>query len=334
MRARALRIALGAVLVAILGAGCNPDKNKLLFKPQPNAKRTVDTEEAMNVSINLAGMNLGFGMSTESTFELTPKTVDDQGTATVEVACRSMGVEVTGLDALTGGGLPGGNFPGMPPRPAGAPANDDPFAMKAIKVALKAIEGETFSVKVNKLGEIVEVNGADAVAEKAAAAFKAPAGAPPLQPKSEFRKLLGDDAMKRTLQNVFVARPDKKLNPGDSWQGRIESGNAMFEVARDTTLTVKGRNGGVVSVEAPAQTSVNLESGFVSQAGRAIPSLKIDISGQSTGTLSFEEQTGWLSESIATGQIPGTISAQIPQMGNFSTPVEVAYKMTVRNTPS
>ena len=65
MRVHMLGIVVVAVAIAVLGSGCNPDKNKLLFKPQPGAKRVVDSEVAMNFSLNLMGMSLAFGSSTD-----------------------------------------------------------------------------------------------------------------------------------------------------------------------------------------------------------------------------------------------------------------------------
>ncbi|MBM3289060.1 MAG: hypothetical protein FJY92_02805 [Candidatus Hydrogenedentes bacterium] len=323
-----------AIAVAVLlGSGCNPDKNKLFFKPEQGAKRTVDTESAINFSMDLMGMKMGFGSSTEATFDLTTQSVDAAGIATIDVGIVSYRTEITGLDAMLGGAMPGGAMPGGGQIP-GMGAGDDPFGMKAMKTAFKAVEGEHFSVTVNKLGEITGVTGADALGAKAAAAFKAPEGMPKGAVSGDmFKMALGDTTMKSTLESVFVARPDKKLNAGDTWQGQSSGGSAMMQARSDVTYTVKERAGGSVNVDTAAKLSFEPQAEMVEQM-KKMPGLKIEISGQGAGTQSFDEATGWLTDSLVSGTIPGNISAQIPQMGNMSIPVEVSYKTSVKTFPA
>ena len=70
---------------------------------------------------------------------MTTRSVDEQGNATFDVAYKTLVYEMTGLDTMLGGGMPGAGAAGMPQVP-GVPGGDDPFGTKAIKVALKTVE--------------------------------------------------------------------------------------------------------------------------------------------------------------------------------------------------
>ena len=61
MRVRNLGIGVLLAVAVVVGSGCNPDKNKLLFKPQAGVKRLVDTEEAMNLYQAMDKMRKRFG---------------------------------------------------------------------------------------------------------------------------------------------------------------------------------------------------------------------------------------------------------------------------------
>ncbi|NUM56004.1 MAG: hypothetical protein HUU46_20375 [Candidatus Hydrogenedentes bacterium] len=322
MHARTTGIVFTFAIVLALGSGCNPDKNKLYFKPQQGAKRVVDMEVAMNTSITNVGTTMSFGNSTAYTFDLTVKQIDDSGTATFDAVIRSLSAEMT---------TP---FSGRMPQIPGMPGTDDPFGMKAMQSALKTAEGQSFTVKVNKLGQVTEISGADAIAEKAAADYKMPEIAKlPMTAEDIFVATIGDQSMKNLMQAVFAARPDKKLNIGDTWQEKLSLGNAASEVNWDATYTLKERSSGTVSVENVGQVSLNPAGNFLKKFGD-MPELKTEMSGQGTGTMRFDEASGWLVESTITANVPGNMSMTVPQMGSVSIPMDTSYKATVKSYPS
>ena len=330
MRVQKLAIAVTVIAVVTLGPGCNPDKNKLFFKPQQGAKRIVDAEEAMNVSMNVMGMSMSFGTSMEYTFDMTTNSIDELGNSTIDVAFKSVVYDMTGLDAMLGGG--GTGVAGMPAIP-GMPKGDDPFGIKSLKAAMKSVEGQSFTVKVSKLGEVTEVSGADTIAEKASSMYKPPAIAGPVSSKQVLTRAIGDEAMKKTMESIFNTRPDKKLNAGDTWQEKTTGGDAMVAMTQDTTMTVKERAGGMVNVESAAKIDITPAADMLKKMGE-MPGFKMELSGQGSGTYKFDEATGWLVDGVATAKIPGSMSMSAPQMGNMSIPIEASYKMSVKSYPS
>jgi hypothetical protein len=331
MRAQKLAIAVTVIAVVTLGPGCNPDKNKLFFKPQQGATRIVDTEEARNMTMNIMGMSMNIGTSMDYTFDMTTKSIDELGNSTIDVTFKSVKYDMTGLDAMLGGGGPGAA--GMPAMP-GMPKGDDPLGIKSVKTALKSAEGQSFTVTVSKLGEVTEVSGADAIAEKASSAYKLPALAGPVSSKQVLTLVIGDEAMKKTMESIFNTRPDKKLNAGDTWQDKTSGGDTMLTMTQDRTLTVKERAGGMVNVESAAKIDMTPAADMVKQLGQ-MPGFKMELSGQGSGTYKFDEATGWLVDGVAMApKISGSVSMSAPQMGNMSIPIEAAYKMSVKSYPS
>jgi len=326
MHVRLVGVTAAATLMLILGSGCNPDKNKLIFKPTPAAKLTVDTEEVYNLSMTAMGMSMGIGSSSENTFEMTAQTVDPAGVATIQAVIKSMEVDITGMEAMMGGGLPGIQ--------AGIEKNDDPIGMKAMKEALKAAKDQSFTVKVDRFGKVLEVTGADEIAAKVAEAYKQPKGLPPMPARSMFREIIGDKPMKEIMDSIFVSRPDLKLTNGKTWQGTFVRSNNATETAHDVTFTVRDRANGVVNIDTVAKVDVKPNAGLFAGAGPMADNIKFEVNGQGTGTLQIDEATGWVKDWSGSGTMPGNISVQVPEMGNMSMPIEISYKTSIKSFPS
>ena len=88
MRQRSAVIAIAVAALVVLGSGCNPDRNKLFFKPQTGAKRSVEVEDAMSYSMKAMGREIGFGLSRENAFDLETQSVEPDGSASLKVTCH------------------------------------------------------------------------------------------------------------------------------------------------------------------------------------------------------------------------------------------------------
>lgn len=305
---------LGAlVCVTMLFNGCgDPDKNKLIFKPEVNAARTVNVSNAANTSMSLMGMNMAIGVSDERTYIMTPTAVGDTGDVTMDVTYDYVKTEMTGMEGLMGGAAQ--NLPGM----------DDLFGMKAMQKALDTLKGQTFTMQVSRFGEVLNVDGADAIAGKLADAYEGPAHIPAAEMKSSIRNGYGDAAMLQNMKLVFLKSPDKALNAGDTWEEKTTVENMEMPVEIASTLTVGERNAGILPLTITNQMSVDFSKGPM---GKAIASGNADstLSGQGSGTAEFEESTGWPRSYVMTGKASGNIA--IPGAGSI--PLELATKTEI-----
>lgn len=318
---KTIRVAwvLGSILcVAILLNGCgNPDKNKLMFKPEVNAARTVNVSNASNSSMSLMGMSMTIGYTDQKTYIMTPTAVSDTGDVTLTVTYDFVKAEMTGMDAMMGGaGMP--NMPGM----------DDMFGMKAMQKALDTLKGQSFTVQVSKLGEVLRVEGADAIAEKVADAYEGPAHLPGAEMKSSIRDGYGDASMQEQMKRIFLKVPDKALNAGDSWEENLSTENMEVPVDITSTLTVGERNAGVLPFTIANQMSVDFSKGPMGKA-LASGNASATLTGQGSGTAEFEEATGWVRSYVTTGKASGNISAP----GGMSIPIEISTKTEITSFP-
>ncbi len=290
-------IATLLLCAAILFNGCgNPDQGKLLFKPELNVARTVNTSEAFTNTSKLMGMDMTFGTSKDVTYVMTPTAVDDEGTVAVDVVYDYVDTEVTGLDALLGG-AGAAQIPGM----------DDPFGTKAMQKALDSLKGERFTVRVSKFGDVLGVEGADEVAGKVADALQGPAHIPADQLKSQLRQGYGNEGTLEQMKQIFMKVPDKALNPGDSWQEDLTREDLGMPIDMTMTITAGERNAGILNLNIATQYSVDFSKGPMGEAMKSGGGSGT-MEGSGSGTAEYEDATGWPRKAVITAKGTGTIS--------------------------
>lgn len=301
--------------LAILITACgNPDKNKLLFRPELNTQRAVSSSQATNVVVKMMGMDMNFSSTSDISYVMTPKSVDEAGVVTLEVAYESARIQVTGMESMMQ------NVPNMPK----VPGMDDLYGAKAVQKALDTINGETFTARVSRQGEVLAVEGADAIADKLATACKPPAHIPADVMKERLKDEFGNEGVKEYLEGAFIKAPDKALNPGDTWQeteDRQEKG-----LHSEETYTVRERVGGSVALDLVAQYTMDASKmpGLGQMSGSGGNS---ELKGQGSGTIKVDDLTGWVLEGVSTGKVSGT-AAPAPGM---QVPLEISSKYEVHS---
>ncbi|MCC6488537.1 MAG: hypothetical protein IT364_13655 [Candidatus Hydrogenedentes bacterium] len=319
MKTTHLCMSLGLLFCAgILFNGCgDPDKNKLLFRPELNVARTVNTSDASNTSMKMMGMEMTIGASKEMSYVMTPTAVDENGVVTLEVVIDHVRNETTGLDGmLKGAGMP--QVPGM----------DDMFGEKAMQKALESMKGEKFTIRVSRNGEVLGVDGADAIASKIADAYTPPAHLPAEQIKSGIRQGYGNQGTLELMKQIFIKTPDQALNPGDTWQETTNRGSAEMPMEGTSTFTVGERNAGLLTLTTADQYQLDFSKGPMAGA-MAAGNASAKISGQGTGTAEYEETTGWPRKWVTTAKASGSISA----MQGVEMPMEISAKFEINSFP-
>jgi uncharacterized cupredoxin-like copper-binding protein len=318
---RTCLIACLLICVAVLLNGCgDPDKNKLLFRPELNVARTVNTSLNANTSMKLMGMEMNIGNSREVTYIMTPTAIADDGTVTVEVVYDYVKEEMSGLDAMLGGA----NLPGMQQMPG----MDDMFGTKAKSKALEALKGEKFTVRVSRLGEVVGVEGAEVAAGKLADAYQPPAHIPADEVKKQIRQEYGNENMTFQMKQVFLTTPDKALNSGDTWQEDITSDDPAMPLEVKSTITVGDRAGGILKLSSVDEYTIDFSKGPMgAMMGSGDAGAK--LAGQGSGTAEFDEASGWPRTSVSTMKASGSVSP----MEGMNMPMDVSVKVEVTSYP-
>lgn len=310
---------LALVCATILFNGCgDPDKNKLIFKPEVNVARNVNVSDAMTMSMNLMGMEMTIGNTKDTTYIMTPTAIDEVGNVTLEVTYDRIDTEVTGLDGLLGGA----NMPNVP-------GLEDPMGVKAMEKALEVMKGETFTLRVSRFGEVLGVEGADSIAAKVADAYDSPAHIPGADMKASLRQGLGDSGTVELMKQIFMKAPDQALNPGDSWQETITRDDLAIPTNITSTITVGGREAGILTLNSVDQYNFDFTKGPLGKAMTS-GSASATLSGEGSGTAEYEEATGWPRKFVSTAKASGSMS---PAAG-ISFPMEISAKSEVASYAS
>ncbi len=307
--------AILAVGIAILSTGCHSaDDGKLLFRPDLNAPRSVHTSDNTTTKMKLNGRDITFGNVREATYSMTPTAVTDDGTVTLDVVYDSVHEEMSAPE-----GLPGGDAPGI----------DDLFGNKSKQEALDVLKGERFTIRVSCLGEVLSVDGADACADKAVDAYKAPGHIPGEQVKQQIRHGLDNAAMKQQMRRVFLNVPDKALKPGDAWRNNSEFEGLPMPTKVESTNTLEKREDGIATIDTDYAYTVEMSKSPTGGASNPNPK-NAAITGKGSGTAEYEEATGWVRTSVSTMTASGTAAAK----GGASSPIEVSGKMETTSRPA
>ncbi|MCC6694309.1 MAG: hypothetical protein IT365_01645 [Candidatus Hydrogenedentes bacterium] len=303
--------------IALLSGCGDPDKNKLLFRPEINVARTVNTSDASSTNMKMMGMEMTIGASKEMSYVMTPTAIDENGVVSLDVVIDHIRTETTGLDGmLKGAGMP--QLPGM----------DDMFGEKAMQKALESMKGEKFTLRVSRNGEVLGVDGADAIASKIADAYAPPAHLPAEQIKTGIRQGYGNQGTLEMMKQIFIKTPDKALNPGDTWQETVNRGSAEMPVEGTSTVTVGERNAGLLTLSTTDQYQLDFSKGPMG-AAMASGKASAKITGQGTGTAEYEEATGWPRKWVTTGKASGSVSA----MQGMEMPMEISAKFEINSFP-
>ncbi len=328
MRIPKTSIVLGLlVAVACLLPGCsNPDKNKLIFKPKVGEKRTVLLKQENAQTMKMAGMGMNQSMTsgTDATYLLSVDSIDPEGTATITVTYDDMKFSVPGM------GAEGAAMPGM--EAMGNPAE----MMKKLQEAFK---GQTFTMRVSRLGEVLAIEGADKVVEKVIGAIGDDSNPMMSMMKEMMKTFMSEQTIKMGMTTLFVKAPDKSLNTADTWNDSFTFEMAGIPTTTDIAYTLRGRNGGYVTIDGALTSKVDFAN---SSMLKMLGDMKMtgDLTGKGTGVYSIDEASGWLTRREDKTNTSGKISMDMPKQlqgmpnmpSNISMDMEMEITTEVTNT--
>jgi len=321
MRIAKTGIALGLLLcVACLSPGCsNPDKNKLIFKPKVGDKRTVLLKQDTTQTIKMAAMGSMPAMTsgTDATYLLSVESVDPDGTSTIKVTYDDMTYRSPMLGAA---GMPGMDAAGANPA-------------DMIKKMQEAFKGQTFTVRVSRLGEVTAIEGADKIGENVSKAMGDDSNPMMKMVKDMMKTVIGEATIKAGMSTLFIKAPDKSLNAADTWNDSLTIETAGIPTTTDTAYTLVGRANGYVTINGALTTKINFAD---SSMAKMLGEIKMsgDLSGTGTGTYSIDEASGWLTHRADTSNVAGKMSMQMPKqlqgMPNMPSTVEMEMNMEIK----
>ncbi len=177
--------------------------------------------------------------------------------------------------------------------------------------------GQSFSMTVNKNGEVTELKGMEAIFNnmiKNMGLDTVPGG---MQAVAGFRNQFSDEQFKKNFGESFNILPSKEVKVGDTWA--IDNNNNMmgFEMKTKNTYTLKEIKGDLAIVDLVSDFNLGNENDE--------NDVKMKMDGSQNGSLKIDINTGMTIES----NIKQNISATQKMMGQeIPMKIEGNVKMT------
>jgi len=201
------------------------------------------------------------------------------------------------------------------------PPGAEPFA---------ALLGQTYVIKISPKGEVLDVNGVEAL--QAAVRKKLPPGAEADPAMSALSQYLDKNGIKQMVENSLSVYPDKPVEVGESWsKKRVIS--PMFELTIDSKWTLQKLEAGVAIIATTSSSRSNANKPV--EAGGM--KMRFDLAGTQDGTIRMQAATGLILLGQAQQQLKGEIklgdSDQGPPMMAIPVVFDTKAKIEMSDKP-
>ena len=214
--------------------------------------------------------------------------------------------------------------------PAGAVEYDSAKAPKQVPPparAFAALAGLGFKATLTPEGKVSAVEGLDAMFAEMVRKLELPEGPAKAAVQKALADQFGEEAMKQNVQNLFALYPDTPVSLGQTWQRRVVVTKG-FPVVIEGAYTLKGRSGGVATIETKATLSPNEAAGPIDLG---TGKMSYDLNGVQNGTAEVDEATGWTRSFTTQQVVSGTLRFK-PSGGapEATSPVTIEEKVTMQ----
>ena len=304
---------LAAAALATMLAGSLPlasgeaDKLQLLLRLKKDTSYTVKITNKQKISNTIHGEKRHTRRTTIITCVFSVQEVDSAGAAVLRCTYQSASLKQDG--------------------PAGKIEYDStnpPATVPLQAQGIAALVGLDFSVKISPQGRVTAILGADEMTKAIIDRFDLAEGPAKRSLKKTPRQHSGSQTIRQMMENMTALYPDKPVAVGESWSKRFPTSD-VIPMVLDTTWTLRGRKGGVATIEARATIKSDPDAPPV-QIGSS--RFRYDLDGRQEGTLALEEATGWTMEAV----IKQTLAGQVKVEGHPDHPQGTSWPLAVDST--
>lgn len=161
-------------------------------------------------------------------------------------------------------------------------------------LGLKAMSGKSFTFTIDRHGNILGFGGLE---EVRAAVEKELEGTSVAVQASQFAQTYTEESLRNSIAGVFSIYPDE---PADEWT----KNRNMVRAGAPTDIAVTYSWKDDETIDVSAEVTVD---GEMNQGGMQ---MNINLSGNQTGTLTIDPETGMVKEAINNGDMTGIVSTQ------------------------
>lgn len=309
---------LGFVTLSLLALGCAADCRpaaaqagdgspvELKYRLHAADSYRMRMTTIQRIKQNVQGQDIVMNMLIGMGYRMGVEAVDAKGNATVKVTYSSVVFRQEG---------PQGTIEFDSEKPTA----DVPVMAKGFA----AVVGEHFTMQLAPSGQVLAVDGVDAMSARVIKKADLPEGPMREMVGKMMKDQYGDQTLKEMLEKVMRIFPDKAVRVGDTWtnQANLTKG---FPLTIDSTYTLKQRLNGIATIgvhsvckpnaKAPATEMFNMKMSY-------------KLKGEQNGTMDVDEKTGWILRSKLTQAFEGTVAVQNP-----ASPDPISIPMSIDGT--
>ena len=170
----------------------------------------------------------------------------------------------------------------------------------SILSSMGGLLNKPFSMVVSESGEIKKIEGLDAIINGMGGTGSAQEEAIRKQMSSSFN----DTAMRKMMEQSFNIYPGKEVKVGDTWNKQTSTNMSVMTMKLDNTYKLTGVSNGIAHIDVVSKISTDGKP--VIQGGQE---MKIDLNGESKGTMDVEVASGLVTDSKMKQSIKGNVNA-------------------------
>ncbi len=245
---------------------------ELKLNLRPGTSYRVRSDNSLRMVQSMMGVEMEMSQRMVIYYTFTVRSASGGGEFTLDVNHEAVSLE---LDGIKGEMRWDSNLEAEPEHP--------------LARGLAALVGESYTLRLNSVGEVLAVEGLDRIAEKMAGSVELDNGGTREKALGGLRELVGEQAQKEMLGQLFAVYPAHPVEPGDSWP--VNDSTVSIPLQRHGMLTLNELEGNRATIGLDAEIAIG-EGGMQRSLGPLQVEMK--LAGTQTGTFSLDLDTGWI----------------------------------------
>jgi len=174
----------------------------------------------------------------------------------------------------------------------------------AISSALAEATKHFFNIKMNKLGEVLEVSNLDKLTD---AAFSQNARISEME-KQQFKQLLNVDQIKTSIETATAIYPKTAVSKGDKWNAATTTtaGGITISSKVEYTLSESNSSTNKISGAMTIQSDPNAAPIYDPSMGGSV---KYKLIGTGSAEITLDAKSGWITEATIKQNVKGDLQA-------------------------
>ena len=288
---------------------------KLRLKPGQKYAMRVITDQKISQTMHEHEQNINSLTDMGMGFEVL--TVDADGTASVKITYQTIRAKMSGPMGLIE----------YESTETDAAVGAETTTAQMIRQMVAGMVGQSFVMKANTLGKVVEVKGFKEMMQQMAEKIGGDDPAENEEIKEFMKNFLSEDKVKMMGSNMTIAFPSRPVGIGDSWTDK-ETMSVGFPIEIDNTYTLKERKNGVAIVDTSSKMDLGKKGAPIDMGPMK---MNMEMKGSYQGTSEINEASGWMIRSKMNMQLAGQVkiapNEQMPE--GMTVPMSIESVITI-----